>query len=156
LNNGYAHDDQQMHQCHQREKRKKVHGFILKLTRTKGDKNSQIGILNFYPFFGCKVSGVNVINLTSQFLVRAASSREKKALIRHHRMFAAGCRSHNLNRINYHYQIYSTFVIRFLSLSTFPIPNSEFFLLPSGFTLCSLPHALCFNPFALPPFFLET
>ncbi len=38
-----------------------------------------------------------------QFLVGAASSREKKSLYSDHRMIAAGSRSHNQNRINYNH-----------------------------------------------------
>ncbi len=48
-------------------------------------------------------SGNDVICYTlHQFLVGAASSREKKSLFSHNCMIAAGSRSHNLNRLNWH------------------------------------------------------
>ncbi len=39
-------------------------------------------------------------SILHQFLVGAASSREKKSLYRHHRMIAAGSRSHDQHRLS--------------------------------------------------------
>ena len=43
----------------------------------------------------------------TQFLVGAASSREKKSRYRHHHMIAAGIRSYKQNRINIYEYVYS-------------------------------------------------
>jgi hypothetical protein len=48
-------------------------------------------------------SGIDGIRFTLyQFLVGAASSREKKPLNSHNCIIAAGSRSHDLNRLNWH------------------------------------------------------